>query len=128
MASELFNDITAAALSKTLDAATARQKAIANNVANVETPGYKRNQVSFEDELKRIINLKTGSELRKGLQELTPVTHTDIQSPARPDGNNVNIDAEMSDLARTSLKYRAAIVLLEGKTGMLKAAISEGKR
>ncbi len=128
MASELFNDITATALSKTLDAAAARQKSIANNVANVETPGYKRTQVSFEDELRRIINLKTGSELSKGLQELRPITKTDIQSPARPDGNNVNIDAEMSDLARTALKYRAAAVLLEGKTAMLKAAISEGKR
>lgn len=128
MASELFNDITATALSKTLDAAAARQKAIANNIANVETPGYKRTQVTFEDELRRILDLKTGSELRTGLQELTPVTQTDVQSPARPDGNNVNIDAEMSDLARTSLKYRAAAVMLQGKTSMLKAAISEGKR
>lgn len=128
MASESFTDITATALSKTLDASAARQKTIANNIANVETPGYKRRCVSFEEELKRVLDRKNPNQVREGLRSLTPTTEIDALSPSRADGNNVNIDVEISDLAKTSLKYRAAAVLLGGKTGMLRAAISEGKR
>lgn len=128
MASEFFTDITSTTLSKTLDATAARQKSIANNIANVETPGYKRCYVSFEEELKRVLDRKDSGEVREALRTLTPTEQIDVISPSRPDGNNVNIDAEISDLARTSLKYKAAAVLLEGKSSMLRAAISEGKR
>jgi flagellar basal-body rod protein FlgB len=126
--SEFFTDVAATVLSKTLDAAAARQKSIANNIANVETPGYKRCRVSFEEELKRVLDRKDGHDVREGLKSLTPTTEIDALSPSRPDGNNVNIDVEVSDLAKTSLKYRAAAILLESKTGMLRAAISEGKK
>ena len=128
MASEFFTDITATVLSKTLDATAARQKTIANNIANVETPGYKRCYVSFEQELQRVLDRKNGHEMRQALRTLTPTSEVDTVSPSRADGNNVNIDAEISDLAKTSLKYRAAAVLLEGKSAMLRAAITEGKR
>ena len=128
MASGFFTDITATVLSKTLDAAAARQKSIANNISNVETPGYKRCYVSFEAELKRVLDRKDGHGVREGLQNLTPTTEIDAMSPSRSDGNNVNIDVEISDLAKTSLKYRAAAILLESKSGMLRAAITEGKK
>ena len=128
MASEFFTDIASTVLSKTLDAASTRQKAIANNIANVETPGYKRSYVTFEDELRRIISLKSGHAQRAAVKTLTPNTLVDTFSPSKPDGNNVNIDAEIAELAKTSLKHKAASVLLEGKIGMLRAAISEGKR
>lgn len=128
MASEFFSDVASTVLSKSLDAAAARQKSIANNIANAETPGYKRSYVSFEDELKSVLDKKSGHERRKGLRELTPVRQTDVFSPSRPDGNNVNIDAEIADLAKTSLKHKAATVMLQGKIAMLRSAISEGKR
>ena len=128
MASEFFSDIASTVLSKTLDAASARQKAIANNIANVETPGYKRSYVSFEDELNRGLDSDNKNNIRKGLQTIEPLTQTDALSPSRPDGNNVNIDAEISDLARTSLKYKASTVLLQDKIGMLRSSIMEGKQ
>ena len=128
MTSELFPDIASAALAKTLDAAAARQKTIANNIANVETPGFKRGTVSFEDALRRVLDSSTETAIIDGLKDLAPVQVVDLQSPSKPDGNNVNIDAEISDLARTSLKYRAAATLMENKTSMLRAAITEGKR
>ena len=128
MASEFFTDIASTVLSKTLDAAAARQKAIANNIANVETPGYRRQYVSFESELKNALSKSNNHEIRKSLRELTPLTLSDAVSPARPDGNNVNIDAEISDLAKTSLVHRSATVLLEDKIAMLRSAIMEGKR
>lgn len=128
MASEFFTDIASTVLSKTLDAAAARQKTIANNIANVETPGYKRQYVSFEEELRLVLERKSGHEIRQGLRNLTPAVQTDTASPSRPDGNNVNIDTEISDLAQVSLKYKAAATLLEDKIGMLRSAIMEGKK
>ena len=128
MASKFFSDIASTVLSKTLDAAAARQKAVANNIANVETPGYKRSYVSFESELKEVLQQPSGRDVRLGLRNLAPVSLLDLSSPAKPDGNNVNIDAEIADLAKTALKYKAATVLLEAKIGMLRSAITEGKR
>lgn len=128
LALEFFIDTASTVLSKTLDAAAARQKSIANNIANVETPGYKRSYVSFEDELQRVMDQGNSQSVRDGLKRLTPIRHTDNYSPDGPNGNNVNIDAEISDLAKTSLTNKAASVLLEAKISMLRAAISEGKR
>ena len=128
MANDFFSDITSTALARTLDATAARQKAIANNIANVETPGYKRVYVSFENELKRVMEEGTGRSVRQGLKELMPVQRTDLVSPAKPDGNNVNIDAEIADLAKNALKQKATAVLLEAKGAMLRAAVSEGKK
>lgn len=127
MASEFFTDIASTVLSKTLDAAAARQKTIANNIANVETPGYKRQYVSFEEELRLVLERKNGHSIREGLRDLAPGVHTDVVSPSKPDGNNVNIDAEISNLAKVSLKYKAAATLLEDKIGMLRSAVNGGK-
>lgn len=127
MASEFFNDIASTVLSKTLDAQASRQKAIANNIANVETPGYKRQYVSFEEELKLVLERKDGHKVREGLRDLVPRVLTDTVSASRPDGNNVNIDAEIADLAKVSLKYKAAATLLADKIAMLRNAIKEGK-
>lgn len=128
MASEFFSDITSTVLSKTLDAASARQRSIAGNIANVETPGYKRCYVSFEEELGRIMESTRGHGRRQALKTIQPLCKTDEVSPGRPDGNNVNIDKEIADLAETSLKYRATTTLLNGKIDMLRSAITEGKR
>jgi len=128
LASEFFSDTASKVLSRTLDAASARQKSIANNIANVETPGYKRSYVSFEAELRRVLAQESPHAVREGLKNLTPVTQTDTISPSRPDGNNVNIDAEIADLTKTTLNFKAASILLEAKGAMMRAAVSEGKR
>ena len=128
MATDFISDITSTALAKTLDATASRQKAIANNIANIETPGCKRVYVSFENELKSVMEQGTRHSVRQGLKELMPVQRTDLVSPAKPDGNNVNIDAEIADLAKNVLKQKATTVLLEAKIAMLRAAITEGKR
>jgi len=123
----LFTDIASTVLSKTLDATSARQKAIANNIANVETPGYKRRYVSFEKRLEAVLARGQRHDIKQGLSELVPVSGTDVASPSKSDGNNVNIDAEIAEMTRTVLEQRAATVLLEGKGAMLRAAIKEGK-
>ena len=128
MARDLFTDITQLTLRRTLDATIARQRTIANNIANVETPGYKRVYVPFESELRSALDEQNPDTRRSKLNTLTPARRTDNITPSKPDGNNVNIDAEMSDLAKNQLQNKAAMTLLQAKSYIMRAAISEGKK
>lgn len=126
MARDFLTDSTSLSLAKTLDASALRQKAIANNIANVETPGYRRSYVVFENELRRIMTEDSGDDQMQSLKELEPVRQTDLLTPGREDGNNVNIDAEIADLAKNSIRYKAATTILESRGAMIRSAI-EGR-
>lgn len=121
---DLFTDKTAMALSRALDGFALRQKSIANNIANAETPGYHRTEVSFEGDLKAALATRGTDAAKKRLAELQPTADLDLDSPERPDGNNVNIDKEMADLAKNGLSYKAATTLLELKGSILKYVIN----
>lgn len=99
-------------LQRGLDATTLRQRVIANNIANINTPGFKKSYVSFEDQLQVAMG-KNGAPL-KG----THPRHIGVTGPAikpevkqvnettmRFDGNNVDIDEEMVNLAATTIQY-----------------------
>jgi flagellar basal body rod protein FlgB len=74
-----------------------------------------------------VLNRGATQDVKQGLSELEPVSGTDATSPARSDGNNVNIDAEIAEMTRTVLEQKAATVLLDDKIAMLRSAIKEGK-
>lgn len=89
---------------KLLDVSHARQQALASNLANVETPGYKRQdiQTNFEAQLQRVA--KTGDVAE--IQNLQFGTVTDLNSPSvRPDGNNVQIDQELLRMQKNAVQY-----------------------
>ena len=102
-------------LDKAADASWIRNEAISNNIANADTPGYKRQDVSFESELQsalknskyqtmdsKVTNLNT--------DRLSARTYTDYASFSyRLDGNNVDIDTENVSLASNQIKYNALI-------------------
>ena len=106
-------------LSAVLDAASLRQRAFAQNIANVNTPNYKRLDVSFEDELAK--SLKQGSSLEKIHPQLIEGTPGDTN---RTDGNNVDIDLEMGNLTKNGLLYTAAAQILASRLAMLRSAIT----
>ena len=88
---------------KLLDLAVIKQKAIASNIANVETPGYKRLQVenSFEQQL-----LKQLKEAPQGAKMMPLELVKDTQTQAtRPDGNNVTLESEMMHMNKNALEY-----------------------
>jgi flagellar basal-body rod protein FlgB len=93
-----------------LDAANLRSKAIANNVANVNTPGYKRKYVSFEETL----NNATPKIEQK----------IDDSSSMRTDGNNVDLEIEKVNQAATTLQYNALVTLANSKISLTKSIIS----
>lgn len=99
-------------LDKAADASWLRNDTIANNLANVDTPGYKRQDVDFESQLAhalknsrytsmdaRVANIKT--------TRLNPICYTDHASFSyRLDGNNVDVDTEGVYLAKNQLTYQ----------------------
>ena len=126
-------------LGKTLDLRAQRQNLISANLANVETPGYTPNDISFESQLKsalkkggapthtpnsRHIPLKgTGGG---GPSALELVTGQMIELPAKssgPDGNGVEMESEMGRMAENQIMYNASVQLLTKKFEMMKQAI-----
>lgn len=100
-------------MDKALDASWLRESALANNVANMDTPGYKRQDVDFESALKKELgNTKYVSldqkirGLNTDLSGLDVSTYTDSASYSyRLDGNNVDPDTEPVELASEELRY-----------------------
>ncbi|MHB8129013.1 MAG: flagellar basal body rod protein FlgB [Mobilitalea sp.] len=95
-------------IEKSLDATWIRNKAISQNIANVDTPGYKRKTVSFEDKLRLAME---NSNFEKN--DVDNIDITIIQDKknlsVRLDGNNVNIDNEMAALAENTIRYNALV-------------------
>jgi flagellar basal-body rod protein FlgB len=143
----IFNDPTVKALRTSLSGLQMRQQAIANNIANVDTPGYKAQAVSFEDALQAELAgppkrqpqvLQLGLDTTDGrhipLQpivktyEAKPVTQMSTDGTMRNDGNTVDVEREMAKLAETQLSYTALGQMTSAKLGVLRTAINEGRR
>ena len=129
----LFGRTNLPMITRTLDAAMLRSRTIANNIANVTTPGYRRVEVSFEEELRtaldrtRLKGVKTDEQhLDLGRKNLASVNAEAYHpyDPTQPSGvNNVDIDMEMAKLAETQIQYNYAIKFGQGVFKKLNAAI-----
>ncbi len=123
----IFDDPTRTVLASTMDACAERNRTIANNVANADTPGFKRSYVSFEDSLKALLQDGPVADVDQA-RRLKASIELDNTGSARLDGNNVNIDKEMADLARNSIEYNALVEFMRLKGAMLTTVISGGAR
>ena len=112
---------------KSLDFLWTKQQVISNNIANADTPGYKSGYVTFEETFKS--RLEAAS--RSGGKENVPdairnsgwvVNRTDNET-ARADGNNVQLDTEMTEMTRTALQYQYLLNSVNGDITRLTTAI-----
>jgi len=108
-------------LSKLLDASELRHRVISQNVANVNTPGYHRLAVSFEEELAQRLRSSGGDAAIDGL---TPEIYEELGLPVRADGNNVDIDKEMGQLNKNALLYQTYAQVLASRLSMMRSAIT----
>lgn len=115
-------DVNLDLLARALSAADLRHRVLANNVANVNTPGFKAARVEFESLLQEAMALGDAP------LAVAPVVVRDNTLSLRPDGNNVDIDVQMSAVAANQLWYGALARSLSDEIGRLRAAISEGRR
>jgi flagellar basal-body rod protein FlgB len=121
-------------LEKGLDASSLRQKVLADNVANVDTPEFKRSDVDFQAVLgAALVNegenlpLKRTSpqhisDMNNGQEQ---VVKTDYGTSLRNDGNNVDIDREMTNVAENGIYYNAATRTISSQLNLLRMVIQE---
>jgi flagellar basal-body rod protein FlgB len=125
--SALFSTPSVQSLSLALNEASLRQQAISSNIANVNTPGFKRLDVSssFESAFKDALStLGSGGTFDSSTMPVGTLTEAADQGPARPDGNTVQIEGEVLGLAQNSARYEFASEMLANSFHGMKSAIS----
>ncbi len=102
-----------------LDLASFRQRLIASNLANVDTPGYRTRDINFEGEMRRAVDQAGDTATKPRVFEVSGLIE-------RPDGNNVSLDREGLLLATTQLQFRLGVELLRQEFQRISAAVKEG--
>jgi len=122
-----LNDNSMLLTQKTLDVSWTRQKAALDNIANVDTPGYKAKYILFEDELRRKLSrLERNSEIREAIKGSRMRFREREEESIRADGNNVNLDVEELEIVRNTFQYQYALRQISDQFTRLRTAI-EGR-
>lgn len=108
-------DNTTANLGRYMDLLSARQKLVASNLANADTPGYKTQDIDFQFEFMTLVNGQSPQTIQPG------------GLPEKPDGNNVSVDREARLLAENAIRFNLAPTLARGQLKAIRSAIEEGK-
>jgi len=95
-----------------INAETLRQKTIANNVANLQTPGYRRLDVKFQDVLAQALE---SSDKKIDLKDIAPEVFQPNETAVKSNGNDVNLEMEVGQMVKNSLRYKTFIRLLDKK-------------
>lgn len=114
-------DLPARVVEKALDAASLRQRVLSHNLANAETPGFKRSRVDFETELAQALSAHEAPESVRA----QVVAETD--TIGRPDGNNVDLEAESVKLAENQIWYAALTRQISDHFSRLSMVIHGGR-
>lgn len=123
---QLF-DSNFVALDAALGAAGTRHQVLANNIANVNTPGFKRSDVDFDGQLAKALDAAKDGD-PAALDKLEPTVSFQGGTTMRADGNNVDIDNEMASLAENNVRYNALVQMAAKQLNMLEYVISDGRR
>src|ERR1700728_2874019 len=107
------------ALGQYLDLTSRQLQLTASNMANIDTPGYKTQGFDFEQEFARQIN---GNAADDGLGRVQLSTEDVDGLVARPDGNNVSMDRESMQLAKSQLQFRLGVQLLKSEYSTVMSA------
>jgi flagellar basal-body rod protein FlgB len=112
----MIGDVTSTALHAALSGLAERQRVTADNIANLQTPGFLAGRVDFESALR--------GELANGdTPTISSGTIARSLEPTRTDGNNVNLDEETITATETGLRYQLALNALDGKYDVLRTAL-----
>ena len=107
-------DRLAGQLERYMDLLSARQKLVASNIANADTPGYRTRDIDFQMEFQNAAGLAPNVVEVDGL-------------PVKNDGNSVNLDREARLLAENALRFQLASSLLRSEIRVVRSAIQEGR-
>jgi len=113
------SDLSIEAMSKAMSLRLKRHAAIAGNIANADTPGYRPKQIAFEDSLQRAVLGRSVGNLEKVEGRIFTI---DDGTP-RPDGNSVNMDKQMANMTENTLLYSATAEFVARKLRMIKSVM-----
>jgi flagellar basal-body rod protein FlgB len=111
-------DNTQLALHRAISGAAMRQEVLANNLANAETPGFRRSDVDFHSTLAQA--MKTGEAAAIESTSFSPQQESQVM---RADGNGVDIDVESANMAKNGLEYDALIAVSKARVMIFKNAM-----
>lgn len=137
----MFNKLTGnyKVLEKALDAAWLKNEVISQNIANVDTPNYKKKTVAFEEYLNDAMDGKTFKGFTADRRHIQiggdgidsvdiKVTQDNKDTSYRMDGNNVDIESEMASQAKNDITYNTLVQSLNTGYKRIKSVISEGRK
>ena len=112
---------------KMLDFLWGRQNVTLNNITNVDTPGYKSQYISFEEELRERIQAASGSDrarsaVSEAISGVRARLHITRDESTRLDGNNVDMDQEQVEIVRTAYEYQYMLSSFNNDMNRLKSA------
>ncbi|WP_017378987.1 flagellar basal body rod protein FlgB [Paenisporosarcina sp. TG-14] len=123
-------------LEQALSTSTLKQRVLSSNIANVETPNYKSKQVDFKAVLENATNNQSMASYKTNATHISFGSETTQLNPSikvnntttnKPNGNNVDMDFEMAELAKNQLWYNAVTERINGKFNSLRTVISDGR-
>lgn len=123
-----MNNLTYSLIKKTLDVSSLRQNTISSNIANANTPDYKVNKVEFEkflSEAKKGIGINKTHNMHFGLDSIEPVVEKRTTTSYNDNGNNVDMDVEMTELAANEIYYSILVGQLNARLGNLNYVINK---
>jgi flagellar basal-body rod protein FlgB len=111
----VLDDITSVSVKTALTGLAMRQRVTADNIANIETPGFLAGRVSFENSLRTAVE--------NGSPAATNISNDRSLEPTRVNGNNVNLDHETLTHLDTNMRYQLMLRAVDSKISLLRTAI-----
>ena len=116
-------DTTQLALERTIAGASQRHNALAANIANASTPGYRRVDVDFHGALAAALG---SSNAKNAVETAGFTTQADSVGATQADGNSIDIDNESAKLAANALEQQAAVSVAKTRNAILRSAMGVG--
>ena len=116
----MLYDTTQIALERTIQGASARNEALASNLANANTPGYQRVDVDFHGALAQAMGQDKPSA---ALHTASFATQVDASGATRADGSTVDVDSESAKLAANALDHQASVQVAQARLHILESAM-----
>lgn len=123
----MLDDAYLGIMNKTMDGLWKRQEVISDNLANFETPNYKRKTVSFEESLQNAILSTDETDQTYEKINNSPILYGQDNETVRLDGNSVDLEQEQLSMIKTSYQYMYTQRLVSDYFSRLSTAINEGK-
>jgi flagellar basal-body rod protein FlgB len=126
----LFSSPVMKNLEMALDGSALKQKTISNNLANVDTPGYKAKETVFKQEFERSLNAYRTNQRHLSFSTDRPSSFYVKEqggTTMNHNGNNVDVDKEMAELAKNQLYYQTLVQRINGKFNSIKMVVKGGR-